>query len=324
MNLDKKDREILYYLDENSFQSFSSIAKKTRLSKQVVAYRINELKEKGILVKTCAIINLAKLGYGFYKFYIKYKTVTKEKEKPMLEKLGKHPRVGYMCGCDGKFDLFVGVWAKDTHELYSLSRELFNEYKIDFEEIVVSIMEIALNSKRGYLINQETNAGVPLFGGTIEKMELDDIDKMILQTLSENARTRYVEIAKKTNLTPAAVGYRIKNMKRRRIIEGARIVLDKAKIGYLVFKVLIKTGLINENEIKKFIRYVTKEKNIIDIDLTLGNWDIEIDVEIESHEKFHQLMLKIRSVFPKLIGSYDTLLIFKEYVYDYFPVLKNQ
>ena len=119
MIIDEKDKKILYYLDEDAFQPFSAIAKKTRLSKQVVAYRIEELKRKGILIKTCAIVNLAKLGYEFFKFYIKYEAITKEKETEVLRKLDAHPRVGYMCVCDGRFDLFIGVWATDIHDLYS-------------------------------------------------------------------------------------------------------------------------------------------------------------------------------------------------------------
>ena len=62
MNLNMKDRKILYYLDEDSSQSLSLLAKKTGLSKQAVAYRIDDLKKKGVLIKTCAIINLAALG----------------------------------------------------------------------------------------------------------------------------------------------------------------------------------------------------------------------------------------------------------------------
>lgn len=323
MGLDIKDRKILYYLDEDAFQPLSALARKTGLSKQVVAYRIAELKKQGILRKTCAIINLAKLGYAFYKFYIKYKAMAKEQEADMLRVLDAHPRVGYMGVCDGRFDLFVGVWAKGTHDLYAIHQSLFTKYKSAFEETVLSSVEIAFNSKRGYLLPSETKSEAPLFGGPVQEISMDETDKKIIRLLSQDARIKYTEIARTVGLTPAAVGYRIKHLRAERIVEGARIVLDKSKIGYLAFKVLIKTGSVEEKHVRRFIRHAVQEKNIVDIDLTLGDWDIELDVEVENHEKFHRLMLDLRSAFPDVIQGCDSLLVFQEYTYDYFPIGKK-
>ena len=47
--LDLKDRKILYHLDIDSRQSFSSIGRKVGLHKDVVANRVNKLVEKGII-----------------------------------------------------------------------------------------------------------------------------------------------------------------------------------------------------------------------------------------------------------------------------------
>ena len=46
-SLDLKDRKILYQLDLNARQSNAEIAKKTRLSKDAVGYRIKKLEEQG-------------------------------------------------------------------------------------------------------------------------------------------------------------------------------------------------------------------------------------------------------------------------------------
>ena len=48
-NLDLKDRKILYHLDINSRQSFSQLGKKVGLHKDVVAYRVKKLQEKGVI-----------------------------------------------------------------------------------------------------------------------------------------------------------------------------------------------------------------------------------------------------------------------------------
>ena len=55
--LDLLDRKILYELDRNSRRSASEIAKKVRVHRNVVNFRINRLIEKGIIREFVTIIN---------------------------------------------------------------------------------------------------------------------------------------------------------------------------------------------------------------------------------------------------------------------------
>ena len=61
--LDLKDRKILYHLDLNSRQSFAQLGKKVGLHKDVVAYRVKKLQEKGIIENFFIIYDYLKLGY---------------------------------------------------------------------------------------------------------------------------------------------------------------------------------------------------------------------------------------------------------------------
>ena len=207
--LDEKDRRILFALDENAFQSLAELSKVTGLSKQVIRYRMMDLQQKGILRRCCVIVNTAKIGLSFFKFYLKYKNVDKQLEKEMIEFFDSNDHVGLVDTCDGRFDMYVGIWARDTHELYQTYKSLFKDYGKFFEDITVSIVETAFNSKRGYLIGKYTSSEVPLFGGEIIGVEIDEIDKKILGLLSKDARMKLVEMAKILRITPNAVSYRI-------------------------------------------------------------------------------------------------------------------
>ncbi|MFH1785517.1 MAG: Lrp/AsnC family transcriptional regulator [Candidatus Micrarchaeota archaeon] len=322
--IDWKDRQILFHLDENGFQPASIIAKKTRLSKQVVGYRITEMQRRGVLRRCCVIVNEAKLGYTFFKFYLKYKNVDKKLENEIIEFFSNHLDVGLVDTCDGRFDMFIGVWANDTHHLYKVYRELFGGYGKYFENISVSIVETAYNSKRGYLIGERTRAEVPLFGGEVDpNPRIDELDKKILAILSKDARNRLVDIAKELKVTPTAVSYRIKKMKESGIIQGARVVLDRNKINFLSYKVLVRVDSFDGKELNRFLNHVTQHPNIIDIDLCLGDWNIELDVEIDNYDSFRKLMLELRTNFSNLIKSYDSLLVFHEHTYTYYPMGKK-
>lgn len=61
--------------------------------------------------------------------------------------------------------------------------------------------------------------------------KLDEIDKLLLEILSENARLSYVELGKLVNLSRVAVKTRIENLEKRGIIDKYTIELNLRKLG---------------------------------------------------------------------------------------------
>ena len=111
--LDAKDRAILYYLDLDARQSNSTIAKKTKLSKEVVNYRIKNLVKNGIIQNFCTIIDNAKLGYVIYRVFIRFQEVDIEKEKEILEFLKNFKSIGWIIQLEEMYDL-AKIRSKET------------------------------------------------------------------------------------------------------------------------------------------------------------------------------------------------------------------
>ena len=61
---------------------------------------------------------------------------------------------------------------------------------------------------------------------------LDDLDRAILKTLMEDARTPYAEMAKKFDVSPATIHVRIEKMRSADIIERTEVVVNTKKLGY--------------------------------------------------------------------------------------------
>ncbi|BAC15227.1 Lrp/AsnC family transcriptional regulator [Oceanobacillus iheyensis] len=62
-------------------------------------------------------------------------------------------------------------------------------------------------------------------------MKLDNIDKKLLEELSEDGRLSYVELAEKVGLSRVAVKDRIKNLKEKGVIEKFTVVINSEKFG---------------------------------------------------------------------------------------------
>ena len=83
--LDKKDKQILYQLDLDSRQSYKQIGKKSKLSREVVQYRIKQLEKKGIIRGYQTLIDVSKLGYLNCRFFIKFQKDSPEEENLVIE-----------------------------------------------------------------------------------------------------------------------------------------------------------------------------------------------------------------------------------------------
>lgn len=72
---------------------------------------------------------------------------------------------------------------------------------------------------------------------------LDDIDRMILRTLQENARVSNAEIARQVGLTPSAIFQRIRKLEESGIIRGYTTLTDARRLGYgLVAFIMVRTS----------------------------------------------------------------------------------
>lgn len=54
-----------------------------------------------------------------------------------------------------------------------------------------------------------------------EHLQLDNLDRGILNALLDNARTAYAELAKQFNVSPGTIHVRVEKMKQAGIILGA-------------------------------------------------------------------------------------------------------
>ncbi|MBU0461722.1 MAG: winged helix-turn-helix transcriptional regulator, partial [Nanoarchaeota archaeon] len=104
LKLDLKDRKILEELDLNARYFISDIAKKVKLNKEVVKYRIHNLEKKGVIQGYHTLINYAKLGLIPVEVSINLMDTRKETVEEMLAFLQAQPNLQSLKLCDVTWD----------------------------------------------------------------------------------------------------------------------------------------------------------------------------------------------------------------------------
>ena len=62
--------------------------------------------------------------------------------------------------------------------------------------------------------------------------QIDNIDLKILNTLSNNAKLPYTEVAKKVFVSGGTVHVRMKKLEKMGIVRGTKLDIDYSKLGY--------------------------------------------------------------------------------------------
>ena len=104
MELNLKDRKILYELDKNARITNSEVAKKVGLSKDSIGYRIKQLESKGIIRGYRTLINFEDLGYSLYRVYLRFVDLSESKLKEIIEFLKKEKNAWWIGRLDGSWD----------------------------------------------------------------------------------------------------------------------------------------------------------------------------------------------------------------------------
>jgi len=313
-----KDKKILFELDLDSRQPNSRIAKKVGLSKQLLGYKINQLIKKGIITEFITTINPSLLGYSHFKIYLRLMNITTNKEQEIINYLINHKNTFWIASARGRYDLIASFYAKNITEFSSLLREFLNKYGNRILDKNIVILESAKSYTSSYLLEGKMHQE-RTYGGVYKNIELDEADKKILSTLSQNARLNNLDIAEKLKVSHDKIRYRLKKLRENGIITGFGTKLDFGKLGYQYNLITFNLSNISLEKQKQIDFFVGNSKNIIHYINTLGSHEMEFEIEISSQEELDKLIREVRDSFSKEIKDYEIIQIIKEHKINYYP-----
>jgi len=321
VDLDQKDRKLLYELDCNSRQTIQQLARKIGLSKDAIKYRINRLLKDEIIKSFNAVIDTGKIGFTSFRLFLKFYQLSPEKEREILDFLQKNKNLVWFVQVEGNWDINTWFLYKSLEEMNSFWIEFLTKFNNYIEKREFGIYSNVTYFSRAYLLKTEKNIfSMPIISLSKEE-KLDKSDLKIIELLSKNARISIVDIAQETSLTSKTIINKIKRLEKDKIVVGYRAEFNLEKLELKYYKIHISTFNTTPEKIKRFKQYIQENPNIIYYDEVLGGYDIEIEVQIENENKLRELIEEIRERFSNIIKDYEVLHYFKEHRLRFFPSL---
>ena len=129
-------------------------------------------------------------------------------------------------------------------------------------------------------------------------MDIDRKDKAILNTLLENARLSYRQIAKKTAMSVATVMHRVNALEEKKIIKKYTALFDYEQLNYditVIIEIQVSKGKLEQVEKK-----IAKHPNVVAVYDVTGAFDVIIIAKFKTR--------KAMDVFLKELQTYDFVL----------------
>lgn len=319
--LDNKDKKIMFEMDKNARAPLSQLAKKLRMSKQNLLYRLIKLEQKQVILQYTSIIDIHKLGLLGYRVYLRYSKINEQTEKKVINYFTKSPKVIWCASLSGPWDLEIAFGLKNFIHLSNLIKEFREEFEEHISKINVSMSVVNYHFSRDYLIDKErTDIASRHYGLEPQEITIDETDKKILRELCKNCRQNNSEIGEKIGVTYHTVKQRISKLEKSGIIQGYRALINFHLVGREYHKMLISLGKLDRREESALLEFLGSRNFVTYVVEILGEWSLEIECEVGETSQLDHLIRDLRNQFPGLIADYTTVKVLKEHTLNYFPV----
>jgi DNA-binding Lrp family transcriptional regulator len=307
-NMDVKDKKLLFELDMGARQTNAQLSKKIGLSKQAIQYRIDRMKNRGIIKGFYPVINMNKLGYMYCRFFITLKDINSVKFKTITDDVAKDNRFFWIFTTHGICDFIMAMWSKTINDFRIAGEDLLSKHGQYIESLVLSIGSDVIHYQNRYLVGNKETKEIHI-KETHERCLLDELDKSILRELCSDARIDIVSIASRLVVSSAVVAYRIKKMEASGLIAAYRTIFDHRKLGYTYYKLFVDVHNFTKADLQLIKEHAKLNTSTIYEVEAVGIPEVlDVEIMVASNTDLFKYIDDLRNAFPGKIGHYRSFM----------------
>ena len=314
--LDAYDKKILFELDINSRLSASKIAKKLKLPKETVNYRIKRLEKNGWINRLYTIFNASLFGYSYYRVFLKFYKLTASTKMEIIDYITSDPTCANLRVLEGQYDVVFLTIQKNPGELKGFLQCFLNNFGMYvLEKNVFILMKThKLNQK---FLSEGRTIKKTFTHINVKDFPLDKIDLGIMKLISTNARIKLSAIAQSLKVDSRLIEYHIKRMERLGIIVAYTTDLNLVRINRELIQIDI--ALKDPAIIPDIINFFDKTNTSIFVHEMLGKYDLSVEIYVENHEMLRDILENFTEQYLENYVYYDVSHVYKEYVINWSP-----
>lgn len=319
IKLDSIDKRLISCLYHHYREPLTKIAKLCKISRDQVAYRLEKYEKEGLIRKYLTIFNYPLLGFNeFVIVWLRLKS-TSESKKLIKQELENMKNVVSVGEATGNYDLFIDFVFKNKLEFEKVFYQFLKKHKANIDNYSIYLTTYAELFPLKSFGNLTEERNYPIVKSS-ESMDLGEKDIKILRVLEKNGRARIIDIAKQTGLSSELLVYKLRQLYKKGIVAGTRILFDMERLGFYFGILRIKLNDPSENIRERMIGFCKKYKHTNAISFGISDFNCIIQIFYQQEEELRQTLRDINEKFKGEIEKSDILLLEKEGIVKTFPL----
>jgi Lrp/AsnC family transcriptional regulator for asnA, asnC and gidA len=135
----------------------------------------------------------------------------------------------------------------------------------------------------------------------INRFHIDSLDKKIIKLLNKDARVPYLEVARKCNVSGAAIHQRIQKMQEAGVISGSSLQLNPKALGYMTCAFIgIQVNLTSTSTHDEVFNKISKIPQIVECHHISGKYSLLVKILTQSNEHLKQIIVEQIQSIPEI------------------------
>jgi DNA-binding Lrp family transcriptional regulator len=291
MNL--RTSKALYKISNNSRITTKELGKAINSSQQSASYLLSQLKTKGMIRFSNAVVDPIRLGLINIIVGIDFLTIDKRKREGAMKILKDTEEIIGLQRANHGVDLVVEYCTKNLSLFNKIHQKINHELHDCIETRFIFPVIVKHKYAKSYLVKKPKEQDIVTCGDR-EQKNISENERKVLLELIENPDASFTAIAKKTRISPPAIVRIKKKLEKDKVLRGFSCTLGYNKLKINREVIYLSFSSREAKEIERFREYAKNNKNIVELVKIIGKYQAYIVVE--SKEKI-DIMPKLRAIF---------------------------
>jgi DNA-binding Lrp family transcriptional regulator len=314
------DRDLLFLYSENARAKIKDLSMLLKKSPQRLKYAMANLDKEGLVANPHCIFDYSYFGFILFRVYFKGGYISEKDKATIISQLFDNPYVVALYELSGEFDLAVEIESpnpsKFNKELKKVANLIptLNNYKILLNVVTHIYPRLYLPKQEFLDFSHEIIVGGDRVVETFDKSEMT-----VMKNLLATPKIRLTALAKQSDLNIKTAVSIMKDLHKRKIIKGFKYLVNTNKLGIFKFRLFLKLHNMSQEREPSLMNFLLRTEEIIQVNKTVGDWDMEVDIESLDKTRIRFLIIQLREEFRDLIETFNIIEFYQYYNKNYLP-----
>jgi DNA-binding Lrp family transcriptional regulator len=316
------NKDLIFLLSEGAREKLKSLSGLLKKTPQRLKYSLKILEKEGVVHSPHCVFDYSYLGLIMFRVYFKGGYISEKDKGKIIEKLSGNPYVVSIYELSGEFDLAIEIESKNpsrfNKELKNVADLIptLNNYKVLLNIVTHIYPKLYLVKDVDTVPWEESEI---IVGGDREVLNFSNSELMVMKSLLHHPRMRFTRLARESQLNIKTLMAEMRDLSQKRIIKGFRYLIDYGRLGVSKYRLFLKLHNLSKERDSQLLEYFKRTRGIVQVSKTVGDWDMEVDIEAFESSRIRFLINQLREDFKDVIQSFNLIEFIRYHKKSYLP-----